>query len=413
MAGNAPHHGPPAIDQGMFLYRFRDDARAQFGVKTVKTVSVCWRSLFPDLSLKGYQIVWEFLLRIAGNSIYSNQGRSMASIALDMVSGDNPPLYNSIIPDVNTIYAGLIGRPPVEAVPAGGGPNPAPAVAAIPGVCNPLWARFVLALASVPDDRDPQQIADLRVVIDQWNNPPTYDDVANSCDHFLNAMTAVGPTIVALHKAITNHRADTMFLSSVLSICYRGTMTERAINKMCNGFDASFEMRDVLTPENVRVCYQILRALFEPDRDVGVFFKTLETEYDRDTHLRMNLTVTQTRSAGAAALMITLAAIRQSRTCPAWGYLLRNAPAEWQNFKAAHAILMANPYAGFDLGRNPPEELRPTLYPSLTYCGLAILRALDPNDTSIHYRGVQQSPHKAGINTMVSRWLTERAAAMA
>ena len=333
----------------------------------------------------------------------------MASIALDMTSGPDPPAYNSIIKDKDTVCSALKGKPPGAAAPAAAGPSQAPGAQGIPGVPNPLWSKFVLALATVPTEQEPQTITTLRAAIARWGSPPSYADVNGSIFVFLQAMETTGPTMTALHKAMANHRADTMFLAAVLSICYRGTMSERAITKMCNGFDPSFEMREVLNLENVRSCYQIFRALFTPGRDVGIFFKTLEAVYNRDTHLRMNLTITQTRNAGAAALMITLAAIRQSKKCEAWGYLVKEAPGEWEAFKAAHAILKNNPYAGFDLGQDPPQEIRATLYPSFTYCGLTILRSLDSNDTSIHYKGTQNSAHKAGINTKVADWLKKRA----
>ena len=381
-------------------------ARRQLGTETV---SVCWLKYNTKLSLEGYQIIWEFLMKSGGKSVFSNQGRTMASIALDMTSGQDPPIYNSVIKDKDIVYSSLMGKPPGAGAPVAGASSRAAGAQGTPGAPNPLWSKFVLALATVPADQDPQELSTLRAAIAQWSSPPTYADVSDSINVFLAAMEAVGPTMTALHKAIANHRADTMFLAAVLSICYRGTMSERAITKMCNGFDASFEMREVLTLENVRVCYQILRALFPHDRDVGVFFKTLEAVYDRGTHLRMNLTIAQTRYAGAAALMITLAAIRQSKNCSAWGYLVREAPGEWEAFKAAHAILKDNPYAGFDLGRDPPQQLRATLYPSFTYCGLSILRALDPNDTSIHYKGIQNSAHKAGINIKIADWLKAKA----
>jgi hypothetical protein len=199
-------------------------------------------------------------------------------------------------------------------------------------------------------------------------------------------------------------------LSGITAMCQRGSMTERRIEKVVMGVGPVAPMGDYLTNRSARGAYDVIRSIFPADRAIGGMFAKLQQVFPRDLQLRMNLIVSQAAGSGVAAVNIIVQAMRTTSTCPAWRLVDRMAPEERPSLQQAMAIVAANPYAGFDLGRNIDPVLRATGYPGYLHTALKILTSLDDRSTVRYYGGKPVTPIATFINRQVDEWIAAEAA---
>jgi len=200
------------------------------------------------------------------------------------------------------------------------------------------------------------------------------------------------------------HRLMRSLASALIAVSKRGTISDAKIGSICQSVEEENGWVLDLSADAIKAIWGLIRpVLANVDLNYGMVISNLAETFTMGNFMRLHLTAIQASATGAAAVTMTLTAIRQFPGHPVWTYLATEARDQMIAFHRAHRYLTVHALIGYQGGAGT-EVIKSTLFPSVAYAGIKVQETLTGSRTARRHANRFSNPHAANIDDICERF---------